>query len=432
MIGKFKYNPVFTYIPNCKPYTPYAIYVTTVMEKQLAGKATGAQSDIAYARTNESNPSPVTNLKAHSPSSNKLEISWKRPLKPHGVIEQYYIEISYLGQGKDVEERDYCEKKKDKPDQTKVNSDPVDPTEKVADMCPKCDSCSIDDIGDASKTAPDSKKVLSESDFYNEIINKLFHIQTTTAAVSEDEIGVFDHLSKRRRRSVEKSSIKNLVKGPSASEAKENQRFVYIQYQRNGPIKPISIENETLTVANTDYEKRVFVAVPGNQTSLTVSKLKHYSNYQVRVFACQKEHVGEKGDVYRVCSDESIKNLKTTFDKDADNIEKFNGNDNEIATHNGNTSEVTYIRWLPPQNPNEKIINYVLAWSKDPSQSKSYIQCISMTEISEVNITDYKGVKRTLMEYKLTTEGEYYIRLRAVSLFDEGKWTTWQVSQKTI
>ena len=137
------------------------------MEKQLAGKATGAQSDIAYARTNESNPSPVTNLKAHSPSSNKLEISWKRPLKPHGVIEQYYIEISYLGQGKDVEERDYCEKKKDKPEQTKVNPDPVDPTEKVADMCPQCDSCSIDDIGDSSKTAPDSKKVLSESDFYN-------------------------------------------------------------------------------------------------------------------------------------------------------------------------------------------------------------------------------------------------------------------------
>jgi len=426
LIGKFKYNPVFTYIPNCKPYTPYAIYVTTVMEKQLAGKATGAQSDIAYARTNESNPSPVTNLKAHSPSSNKLEISWKRPLKPHGVIEQYYIEISYLGQGKDVEERDYCEKKKDKPEQTKVNPDPVDPTEKVADMCPQCDSCSIDDIGDSSKTAPDSKKVLSESDFYNEIINKLFHIQTTTAAVSEDEIGAFDHLSKRRRRSVEKSSIKNLVKEPSGSEAKESQRFVYIQYQRNGPIKPISIENETLTVANTDYEKRVFVAVPGNQTSLTVSRLKHYSNYQVRVFACQKEHVGEKGDVYRVCSDESIKNLKTTFDKDADNIEKFNGNDNEIATHNGNTSEVTFIRWLPPQNPNEKIINYVLAWSKDPSQSKAYIQCISMTEISEVNITDYKGVQRTLMEYKLTTEGEYYIRLRAVSLFDEGKWTTWQ------
>merc|ERR1719186_538259 len=30
------------------------------------------------------------------------------------------------------------------------------------------------------------------------------------------------------------------------------------------------------------------------------------------------------------------------------------------------------------------------------------------------------------MEYKLTTEGEYYIRLKAVSLFDEGKWTRWQ------
>ena len=52
LIGKCKYNPVVTYIPNCKPYTPYAIYVTTVIEKQIAGKAFGAQSEIQYARTN--------------------------------------------------------------------------------------------------------------------------------------------------------------------------------------------------------------------------------------------------------------------------------------------------------------------------------------------------------------------------------------------
>lgn len=427
LIGKFKYNPVVTYIPNCKPYTPYAIYVTTVMEKQLAGKATGAQSEIEYARTNESNPSPVINVKAESPSPNILDISWSRPVKPHGVIEQYYVEISYLGTGRDVEERDYCEKKKDKPEQPKIEPDPVNPTDNDMGTCPKCESCGKDDGKDASKTAPDSNKVVGEMAFYNEIINKLFHIQTTTAAVVEDEMAMFDPLSKRKRRSVDSAASKNSLNDSIESQVKENHTFVFIQYQRNGPIKPISVENITMRVSDRSidpYAKRVFVAIPGNQTSLTVNKLKHYSDYEVRVFACQKEQVGEKNKVYRVCSDESILNTKTTFDKNADTINPWN-DDEEIATQVGNSSEVTFIRWLPPQNPNERIVNYVLAWSKDTSQSKPYVQCISLSEITEINIT-HRGVQKTMMEYKLVTEGEYYIRLRAVSLFDEGKWTRWQ------
>ena len=32
------------------------------------------------------------------------------------------------------------------------------------------------------------------------------------------------------------------------------------------------------------------------------------------------------------------------------------------------------------------------------------------------------------MSYVLTTDGEYYIRLQAVSLFDEGSWTKFQVT----
>jgi len=424
LIGKFKYNPVVTYIPNCKPYTPYAIYVTTVMEKQLAGKATGAQSNIVYARTNESNPSPVIHVKADSPSPYSLDISWSRPVKPHGVIEQYYVEISYLGTGKN-EERDYCEKKKDKPEPPKIEPDPVNPTENDLGTCPICESCGNDDSTDASKTAPDSNKVVGEMAFYNEIINKLFHIQTTTAAVVEDETGMFDVFSKRKRRSVDSAASKNSLNESIEIERKGNHTFVYIQYQRNGPIKPISVENITMKVGDRHpYAKRVFVAVPGNQTSLTVNKLKHYSDYEVRVFACQKEQVGEKNKVYRVCSDESILNTKTTFDKNADTIKPWNDGE-EIATQVGNSSEVTFIRWLPPQDPNERIVNYVLAWSKDTSQSKPYVKCISLNEINEINIT-HKGVQKTMMEYKLVTEGEYYIRLRAVSLFDEGKWTRWQ------
>ena len=43
-----------TNIVNLKPNTPYAVYVTTVMEKSLVANATGAQSEIYYTRTLES------------------------------------------------------------------------------------------------------------------------------------------------------------------------------------------------------------------------------------------------------------------------------------------------------------------------------------------------------------------------------------------
>ena len=265
--------------------------------------------------------------------------------------------------------------------------------------------------------------------FYDAIINKLFHIQTTTAAVVEDEGGMPDVLSKKRRkrRSVQGETSKNAL-DTSKEEVDENddQAYVYIQYQREGPIKPISVKNSTMTVANKfTYMQRIFVTVPGNQTSLMVDNLKHYSKYEVRVHACQKEQTSKENKVYRVCSDDAIVNPKTAAEKDADTILPWNG-DEEIDTHFGNSSEVTFIRWLPPQNPNERIVNYVLAWSKDTSQTKPYVRCISMSEITQVNVSR-NGVQRTMLQYKLVTEGEYYIRLKAVSLYEDGKWTRWQV-----
>merc|ERR1712123_20361 len=144
--------------------------------------------------------------------------------------------------------------------------------------CPICESCGNDDSTDASKTAPDSNKVVGEMAFYNEIINKLFHIQTTTAAVVEDEMGMFDVFSKRKRRSVDSAASKNSLNESIEIERKGNRTFVYIQYQRNGPIKPITVENITMKVADNPYARRIFVTVPGNQTSLTMSELKHYSD----------------------------------------------------------------------------------------------------------------------------------------------------------
>jgi len=157
----------------------------------------------------------------------------------------------------------------------------------------------------------------------------------------------------------------------------------------------------------------------------TITNLKHYSDYEVRVFACQKQQQeGSSGRQFRVCSDESILNTKTTFLQDADTIPAWPGESAQISSHTGNTSEVTFIRWLAPPNPNERILNYILSRSQDINTEKPFTKCISLADIQVVNIT-VDGMDRTALEYRLHQEGEYYVRLRAVSLYQEGGETTY-------
>ena len=409
------YSDVFTYIPNCKPYTPYAIYVTTVMEKKLEGAAAGAQSDIVYARTNETNPSPVSQLSASSPSPHSLEISWSPPVKPNGVIDRYYLEISYLKTGNIA--RDYCNQQKIISDNTIPESPKTTPTPSILDIngsCPVCESC--DQESDPEPVAPESKEVISEKAFHDDIINKVFPTMIKVG-ITDDDIPTLDVLSRRRKRAVNTEN-KSQNKITDDDDEEKLMRFVRIRSQRTGPVKSLSLENETID--NTDYMGRVLITLPGNMTSVTVNKLRHFTNYEVRVFACQSEMKDKKG-VFRACSDEAILNTKTTFKKKADNIVPYS-HDVELYTHSGNGSE-GIIKWYPPADPNDMIVHYRLSRSPDASSSNAYIKCISLLEIEKT--VDEDG--REMNVYHLTDDGEYYIRLQAVSLYDEGEWTRFQV-----
>ena len=418
LVAKYIYTDAIAYIPNCKPYTPYAIYVTTVMEKKLAGKATGAQSDIVYARTNETNPSPVGNLQAESSKPNSLEISWDPPAKPHGIIDRYYVEVSYLGTGKDIEDRNYCEKKKqvtpEKPAQPPQSPRPTE--DELNGSCPVCEACSEE--SDSRPAAPDPVTVLGEKSFYDDIINKIFPLTQPAALADQEQIGI--DIFSRRKRSVSSPQLTaNAIRTSTT-----NKTFVYIRSQMKERIKSLAADNETMLVGGVIYSKRVLMSLAGNMTTVTVDKLKHFTDYEIRVFACQKEKTDKDGKMFRACSDEAILNTKTTFDRNADNILPWNSEE-DIYTQSGNGSE-GIIKWFPPSNPNERIVSYMLSRSPDAQAETAFIKCISLSELTE-SFERIDGEEKRVLQYKLTTDGEYYIRLQAVSLFDSGSWTTFQV-----
>ena len=414
------HKDAYTYIHKVKPYTPYAIYVETVMEKALAGRATGAQSDIVYARTKESNPSTVTNLDASSPSPNTLEVSWRSPSKPNGIIDKYYIEVSYLDSGYDAEERNYCdqkpEKEKEKP--SKVVAEPT-PDTILDGQCPACEKCNKkDDM--TEPVAPKTDKVLDEKAFYDDIINSLFVIHPSVA-ITDDEMHP-DPFS-RRKRSVSGLKSANSVSKDDSLKPKENESFISIQSQRDGPIKNLSEANRTMT---SGYMARVLISLPGNMTQVTINRLRHYTDYEIRVFACQKIKSDKLGE-YRACSDEAILNTKTAARREADDILTWTS-DYDLYTLSGNGSE-GIIKWFPPADPNGWIVNYVLSRSPDASTSNVYKKCISMREIIKSR-EDINGEERDVMTYRLTENGEYYIRLQAVSLYQEGSPTKFQVKYR--
>ena len=421
---KIVYKDVYTYIPNCKPYTPYAIYVTTVMEKTLAGSATGAQSDIVYARTNETNPSPVASLDAKSPSPSSLEVTWREPNKPNGIIDQYYVEVTYLQSFAANEERNYCDQKvkaKDK-EPVPVPEPPSPSPDEIEGSCPSCQECRRDEDPAINKpVAPETDKVIAEKSFHDDIINKVFPLIQSVAIAPEDDMYPAPDIFSRKRRSVSDQTKGNSLAEDSSGKTEGNESFITIKSQRHGPFRNLSEANET--IPGTGHMKRVLVKLPGNVTSVVIDSLRHYTDYEIRILACHQERL-DGGKVFRACSDEAILNTKTMHNNTADNIIPWSTS-YDINTLAGNGSE-GIIKWLPPSDPNERIVNYMLSRSPDPT-TKPFIRCISLAEIKKTREEVSPGEWREVMSYVLTTDGEYYIRLQAVSLFDEGSWTKFQV-----
>jgi hypothetical protein len=74
-----------------RPYTYYAIFVTTLIVKEVAGSAgiDGAQSDIVYVLSPEDFPSVPFDLKFIKFNYSTINLTWSPPESPNGKIDHY-------------------------------------------------------------------------------------------------------------------------------------------------------------------------------------------------------------------------------------------------------------------------------------------------------------------------------------------------------
>lgn len=76
-----------------RPYTYYAIFVTTLIVKEVAGSSGigGAQSDIVYVLSPEDFPSVPRDLRFNKFNYSTINLTWSPPDSPNGIIDHYEL-----------------------------------------------------------------------------------------------------------------------------------------------------------------------------------------------------------------------------------------------------------------------------------------------------------------------------------------------------
>lgn len=406
-------DPEIGELKNLKPYTPYAVYANTLMVPHLATEASGAQSDVIYFRTNSEPPEEVFRLKWKAEEESSLYLSWQPPRKAHGIIDHYEVQVEMiqLDNDKMLREKNYCinnkpEKQHPIVPEKKPEKKQTPEVSRNDSSCAHC-NCEASAKPDTDKIPDRGEDHIQEQEFYNDLINKIFVIPLTIT-------NNVDH-GMRRKRSINIDNIdsSNSLDDDEKVTSSEDELFVLRKIQ--GMMSLSTWTNETKKI-NDRFYQTVHLIV--KDTTVLIENLKHFSLYQVKVMACQKAYISKITRKYQKdCSSWTIEEAKTLPKASADDIVMKN---DEIDIYMANeTTGKTFIRWIPPADPNQMIIYYTVRTTQTLSdESTNFFRCIPLSAVE----IDENGWAQT----KLTREGEIWVSLRAVSMYGPGKWTKWQ------
>ena len=395
---------------NLKPFTPYALYATTLMVPYLADKATGAQTDMIYFRTRSEPPQEIRNLETRTPGQNSIKVSWLPPRNPHGIIDHYDIVLNYIPQADFARTRKFCGNKGGSVVAVDKAPRPVEPVKdkiksNATDVCPTC-TCLPGD-GQKNKIEDRGDEHIEEQEFYSELINKIFNYNTIS-------------LDNRKKR-----SVNDLSKGNSLALLAKQLDYIKVRRKIGALDSFEKLTNETSLINGSNVYSTIYLRVPGNQTKVVIDSLKHYALYEVKVMACQRTYkidlkCRSNCRLQKDCSPWTVKEAKTQPKPNADNIVLDGASELDVFTANETTGD-TFIRWRPPADPNELIGHYILRSDErlgDETKENFNELCISLSQLEEL--------EDGRVEYRLERPGEYWISLQAVSLAGSGSPTPWQ------
>ena len=390
-----------------KPYTYYAVFVTTMILKEHNMKDIGgAESEIVYVLTPESDPSYPINIGLKQLNFSSINITWSPPVHPNGIIDHYEIYLKYQKQNTErILQRRFCDL--DKEDVVEKTLNPVkNNTSKNPAVAPNghcdCSSCPSDSETQKPSAQKISKgKKLEEDEFHDTLLNYMFPNQKY---VGEE----------RKKRSV-------IVEGSTENLPHDILNFDDLDEDLASIQPQWKTEKGKADHGTREVYLSYHTKVKGTKNHVVVTDLQHFAGYSLKIKACHQERNDGKKRTKR-CSQIIQREVRTLPRAGADDIV------GELrASNSQNDTGSVFITWNPPPDPNMLIVKYniVVRSTQDLANKKStekdkdergsspqMFQCLNAKKFNEEG-----GFKFS------THPGSYYIKVQAVSLSGKGTFT---------
>lgn len=375
------------YIKKLKPFTLYAFQVEAVTLKNE-----GAKSDLVFIQTKEKIPSLPVGLEANHISSSSLLVKWQPPLFPNGNITKYTVTYDLSAYSPWEQDIDWCGRqvfdRRVKESDTKNNGD----DDKNPDGSCKTNITCKCDTDEKEEDKPEKRAAIFAKEFQDRLYKTIFtkenddkEPQTNKSAVlSTTPVTRYNH-----------SNCSNDAQDPACQLTTLPTSGKKTEFSNGSTTstKPASVK-ATPTTTTAKPHSNLTLNVNGSRNSVTLTKLKHFTDYTITVCACTK--VG-------CATGSSCATTKGITDK-KDGADDLGGS--VIVNTNNKTRQYT-LSWHRPNDPNGVVLKYDIELKLDDNNPIMYCQSGKESSFSE----------------KLRGYINYSARVRAITPSGNGSWS---------
>ncbi|KAL9987226.1 hypothetical protein ACROYT_G001497 [Oculina patagonica] len=380
-----KPRKIVKYISKLNPFTLYAFQVEAVVLKNE-----GAKSDLVFIQTKESVPSQPVGLEANYISFSALLVKWQLPLFPNGNITKYIVKYDSSTYSPWEQDLDWCSR------QVFGNSPGGDKTEEGSTDKTPDGSCKVNITCDCDKdkkeVKPEKQAALFAKEFQDKLYKTIFTKDTddnepptngTTVTTTASPSTSSNHTNCSNNA---QNPLCQPTTAPPSGQTTTSKAST--TSAKTASTKP--------TVAPTKPSSNVTLVVNGKVNRVTLTKLKHFSDYTITVCACTNAGCAT-GSSCAVTK--GMTNKKAT----ADNL------GGPLKVTSDNVTRRYFLSWHPPKDPNGVVLKYDIEIRMDTNPG--VIRC--------------KGGKDSQYVGKIPpgADGNYSARVRAITPAGNGSWS---------
>lgn len=374
------------YIGKLKHFTLYAFQVEAVVLKNE-----GAKSKMMFIHTKENVPSQPVGLEAKYINSSALLVKWQPPLYPNGNITTYNVTYELSTYSPWKQDLDWCSRQFSISKHSE-NKDEVDgKNDKASDgNCSRNITCNCE-TDKEEEIKPEKQAAIFAKEFQDNLWRTIF---TKENDEKESPANSSSNLS-----TITPTNCSNDAQDPlcQMSIMTTSGKTKLFNESTSAVTTPPSTGKTTVTPTNSHSNFTLILS--GTENSVTLSKLKHFSDYTVTVCACTRVGCAQGTSC-------AVTKGTTNKEINADDV------GNSLRVRSNKTKDYV-LEWTPPQDPNGVVLKYDIEITLDGNNPET--KCISG------NKSSFAGQISAFRSFY--DSQNYSARVRAITPAGNGSWS---------